>query len=60
MGIAQVKQKDLSVIGALLESGKVVPVIDRCYPLEAVSDALQYLGKGHAKGKVVITLNVNR
>ena len=60
MGIAQVKQKDLSIIGALLVSGKVVPVIDRCYPLEAVSDALQYLGKGHAKGKVVITLNVNR
>lgn len=56
MGIAQVKQKDLSVIGELLESGKVVPVIDRCYPLRATSEALQSLGAGHAKGKVIITM----
>ncbi|NEZ56342.1 NAD(P)-dependent alcohol dehydrogenase [Adonisia turfae] len=55
MGVAQIEEKDLSVIGALLESGKVVPVIDRCYPLKATAAALCYLGEGHAKGKVVIT-----
>ncbi|MEO1403380.1 MAG: NAD(P)-dependent alcohol dehydrogenase [Cyanobacteria bacterium J06635_1] len=59
MGIAQVEQKDLSILGELLDSGKVVPVIDRCYPLGAISEALQYLGKGHAKGKIVITLKAN-
>ncbi|MDB9525692.1 NAD(P)-dependent alcohol dehydrogenase [Oscillatoria sp. CS-180] len=57
MGIAQVKQKNLSIIGELLESGKVIPVIDRCYPLRATSHALQYLGAGHAKGKVIVTMS---
>ncbi|EKU99926.1 Zn-dependent oxidoreductase, NADPH:quinone reductase [Leptolyngbya sp. PCC 7375] len=59
MGIAQIEEKDLSVIGALLESGKVVPVIDRCYPLKATAAALCYLGEGHANGKVVITLDAH-
>ncbi|NEQ47338.1 MAG: NAD(P)-dependent alcohol dehydrogenase [Leptolyngbya sp. SIOISBB] len=59
MGIAQVKQKDLSVIGELLESGKVVPVIDRCYPLKATSEALQSLGAGRAKGKIIITMRLD-
>ncbi|MEM9005695.1 MAG: NAD(P)-dependent alcohol dehydrogenase [Cyanobacteria bacterium P01_F01_bin.86] len=59
MGIAQVKQQNLSIIGELLESGKVIPVIDRCYPLGAVSEALQYLGAGHAKGKVIITMGLD-
>jgi NADPH:quinone reductase-like Zn-dependent oxidoreductase len=40
-----------------LESGKLTPVIDRRYALGEVSEALRYLGKGHARGKVVITLD---
>jgi NADPH:quinone reductase-like Zn-dependent oxidoreductase len=40
----------------LLESGKVTPVIDRRYALSEVPEALAYLGKGHARGKVVVTL----
>ena len=40
----------------LLESGKVKPVIDRCYPLSEVPEALRYLEEGHARGKVVITV----
>ncbi|MFC2002239.1 NAD(P)-dependent alcohol dehydrogenase [Chloroflexota bacterium] len=48
--------KDLAFMKELLEAGKVVPVIDRRYPLGEVAEALRYFGEGHAKGKVVITL----
>jgi NADPH:quinone reductase-like Zn-dependent oxidoreductase len=47
---------DLDHMKELFEAGKVVPVIDRRYPLDAAGEALRYLGEGHAKGKVVITL----
>ncbi len=43
----------------LLEAGKVTPVIDRRFPLRDVADAIRYLEAGHAKGKVVITLEHN-
>ena len=49
-------ENDQAVIKELLESGKVKPVIDRCYSLSEVPDALRYLGEGHARGKVVITI----
>jgi NADPH:quinone reductase-like Zn-dependent oxidoreductase len=52
---AKPNKQDLAFVSALLESGKVVPVIDRCYPLSAAAEALRYLGEGHARGKVVIT-----
>jgi NADPH-dependent curcumin reductase CurA len=38
----------------LMEAGKVVPVIDKVYPLAEVPEALRYLLAGHARGKVVI------
>jgi len=47
-------QKDLVFLKDLLEAGQVVPVIDRCYPLGEVPEAIRYLLKGHAAGKVVI------
>ena len=47
-------QKDLVLMKELLESGKVVPVIDGCYPLSKTAEALRYFEKVHAKGKVVI------
>ena len=47
---------DLMVMKGLLESGKVVPVIDRRYPLSEVPEAFRYFGEGHARGKVVITM----
>jgi NADPH:quinone reductase-like Zn-dependent oxidoreductase len=56
MGMAKPNTKDLLVIKELLEAGKVVPVIDRCYPLNEAAEAIRYLEKGHARGKVVITL----
>ena len=49
-------QKDLILMKELLESGKVVPVIDGCYPLNKTPDALWYFEKEHAKGKIVITV----
>jgi len=49
-------QKDLIFIKELLESGKVVPVIDGCYPLSKAAEALWYFEKEHAQGKVVITM----
>jgi len=49
-------QKDLVFMKELLEAGKVVPVIDRRYPLSEVPEALRYLEEGHAQGKVVIVV----
>jgi NADPH:quinone reductase-like Zn-dependent oxidoreductase len=49
-------QKDLVFLKELLETGKVVPAIDRCYPLAEVPEAINYLLEGHPRGKVVITI----
>jgi NADPH:quinone reductase-like Zn-dependent oxidoreductase len=56
MGIATSPQKDLLAIKELLEAGTIVPVIDKCYPLSETAEAIRYLAEGHAKGKVVITM----
>ena len=56
MGTVKINQKDLLVMKELLEAGKVVPVIDRRYQLSEAAEAFRYLGEGHAKGKVVITV----
>ncbi|MGD0145710.1 MAG: NAD(P)-dependent alcohol dehydrogenase [Nitrososphaerales archaeon] len=53
---AQVRQRDLIFMKGLLEAGKVVPVIERRYPLSQAAEALRYLGEGHAQGKLVIAL----
>ena len=55
-GMATTPKKDLLVIKELLEAGKVVPVIDKCYPLSETAEAIRYLEEGHAKGKVIITV----
>ena len=56
---ASISQKDLVVIRELVEAGKVRPVIDRRYPLHEVADAIRYIEEGHARGKVVITVQHN-
>jgi NADPH:quinone reductase-like Zn-dependent oxidoreductase len=54
--LASRSDKDLAFMKELLEAGKVVPVIDRRFPLSEVPEALRYFGEGHHKGKIVITL----
>jgi len=49
-------QKDLNFIKELLESGKIMPVIDKCYPLSKTPEAFWYFEKVHPKGKVVISV----
>jgi NADPH:quinone reductase-like Zn-dependent oxidoreductase len=54
--VADVTTEDLVFLGELLEAGKVKAVIDRRYELSEAPEALAYLGQGHARGKVVITV----
>ena len=54
--IAQFNKKDMMVLADLMQSGKVTPVIDRTYKLNETADALRYLEQGHARGKVVVTV----
>ncbi len=55
-GPAIQSQEDLVVVKELLEAGKIVPVIDRRYPLSETAEAFRYFGEGHAEGKIVITV----
>ena len=50
------KPKDLLTLADLLLTGQVIPVIDRTYPLHEAADALRYVGVGHTRGKVVVTI----
>jgi len=59
METAQANKKDLLFLKELLEAGKMVPVIDRQYPLSETAEAIRYLETGHARGKVVITVEQN-
>jgi NADPH:quinone reductase-like Zn-dependent oxidoreductase len=54
--LARGSKADLSLLRELLEAGKVTPVIDRSYPLSDVPEAIRYLEEGHARGKVVISM----
>ena len=56
MFLAELNQGDLTVLRDLLQAGKVKPVIDRQYKLNELPEAVRYLEQGHARGKVVITL----
>jgi NADPH:quinone reductase-like Zn-dependent oxidoreductase len=55
--VADVDKPDLEVLATLVREGKVKTVIDRRYPLEEAGAALAYLGEGHARGKVVVTVD---
>jgi len=48
--------KDLDLMRELVEEGKVKPVIDKCYELSEIKEALKYYSKGHSRGKVVVSV----
>jgi NADPH:quinone reductase-like Zn-dependent oxidoreductase len=54
--LAKLNQGDLGVLRDLMQTGKLTPVIDRRYKLSETAEAIRYLEEGHARGKVVITL----
>ena len=51
------KNEDLIFLKELIETGKVIPIIDRTYPLSETPEAFRYLNEGHARGKIVITVD---
>src|SRR5216684_3559587 len=57
--IARITKEDLTILGEFMATGKVTPVIDKCYRLSEVPEAIRYLEEGHAQGKVVITVESN-
>ena len=57
MMMADANGKDLTILAEMMQSGKLKPVIDRTYKLEQVPDAVRYVEQGHARGKVVITVD---
>ena len=56
MMLAELNKKDLTVLADMMQAGTVKPVIDRTYPLSQIADAIRYLEQGHARGKVIITV----
>ena len=57
MMMADANQNDLTILGDMMQSRKLKPVIDRTYKLDQVPDAIRYLEEGHARGKVVINVD---
>src|SRR5207248_11610587 len=59
MMMADANHNDLAILADMMQSGKLKPVIDRTYKLAEVPEAIRYLEEGHARGKVVITVEHN-
>ena len=55
--LARLNHDDLDYLGKLMAEGKLVPVIDRSYPLAEAAEALRYVEAGHSRGKVVIAVD---
>ena len=55
--LAQANKDDLDVLRDMMQTGKLTPVIDKRYPLSETAEAISYLEQGHARGKVIITLD---
>ena len=56
MLLASLNQEDLTILGDLMQTGQMTPVIDRRYPLSEVPAAIRYSEEGHARGKIIINL----
>ena len=57
--VASTNSADLAVLAELIDAGKVTPVVDKVYPLENTPEAFRYLDGGHARGKVVISVDTS-
>ena len=55
--MAKGSNEDLVVLGGLMEAGKITPAIDKCYRLSDAAAAVRHLEEGHARGKIVITVD---
>jgi NADPH:quinone reductase-like Zn-dependent oxidoreductase len=55
--VASFNDADLETLRDLLDTGRITPIVERVYPLEQVADALEYLGAGHARAKLVVRLS---
>jgi NADPH:quinone reductase-like Zn-dependent oxidoreductase len=56
MMMADANGNDLAVLADMMQNGKLKAVIDRTYKLAETADAIRYLEEGHARGKVIITV----
>jgi len=54
MMMSQMRKDDLGVLADMLQTGGILPAIDRRFPLDRVADAIRYSEEGHARGKIVI------
>lgn len=54
--IAEFKREDFLLLSEMMQHGQVKPVVERAYPLGQISNAMRHLGMGHAKGKIVVTM----
>ena len=54
--VAKLNRPDLELLREWMEAGKVTPVVDKRYELADTADAFRYLGEGHARGKIVVTM----
>jgi NADPH:quinone reductase-like Zn-dependent oxidoreductase len=54
--LAQMNQQDLTILAEMMDSGAVVPVIDREYPLAETAEAIGYSESGRARGKILLAM----
>src|SRR3954447_12625915 len=54
--VASENAEDLMALGGLIDSGQLLPTIDRSYPLDELAAAIRYMLDGHARGKIVVTV----
>jgi NADPH:quinone reductase-like Zn-dependent oxidoreductase len=57
MMLARLDREDLAILAELMQAGEVTPVIDRHYALSEVPEAIRYSEEGHARGKIIISMD---